>query len=194
MLDQMKPINEVDIALNGGLVGAQMERANLRGRNLSGANFDNANLRGADLTDANLRGCSFVRADLSRACLLRADCRDTDFSGADLTASYMKAANFTDAYMPCSILKRVCAKQVLFIRTNLSYADFLGGEFLGARFNDAILYHIRNKERAIFHWYMPVGGGKPKYQPTPGHYKLSQSWLGGLSFRENAGRHKWEDR
>src|SRR3989304_8778112 len=60
----------LDLALEAGLVGVQLERVDLRGRNLSGANLTNANLRMADLTDAHLRGITAVHTDFSGANIL----------------------------------------------------------------------------------------------------------------------------
>ena len=188
------PLAQADIALNGGLVGAQMERVDLRGKNISGANLDNANLRGADLTDANLRGCKLTRAALSRACLLRTALREIEAVGADFSMSYMKGTNFADANIRNAVFKRVCAKNAIFFRTDMRYVDMLCGEFLGARFNDAITYGVRNVDRAIFFWWMPRGGGAPSYEARPGLHRLTHSVLHNISFQENAGRQKDDKR
>src|SRR4030065_197107 len=87
----------LNLALESGLVGVQLERANLRGRNLSGANLTNANLRMADLTDADLRGITAVHTDFSGAKLLRADLEGANLVAADFTGAYLRAANFSHA-------------------------------------------------------------------------------------------------
>src|SRR3972149_4864857 len=51
------------------LVGATLERADLRGKNLDNVNLTGASLRGCDLSGSSLRGAILVGADLSRACL-----------------------------------------------------------------------------------------------------------------------------
>src|SRR3990167_870503 len=59
------------------LVGATLERADLRGKNLDNVNLTGASLRGCDLSGSSLRGAILVGADLSRACL-----HLCDFDGA----------------------------------------------------------------------------------------------------------------
>ena len=109
-----RPLHQIEVAINGGLVGAQVERLDMRGKDVSGANFDNANFRGADLTDANLEGCSLVKVDFSRACLLRANLKGTTCVGADFTQAYLRATNFTGANLRNSLLKRVGAKGAIY--------------------------------------------------------------------------------
>ena len=105
----------------------------------------------------------------------------------------MKAAKFANAKMVCAVLKRVSAKNAIFVGTDLSYADLFCGEFLGARFDGANTFQIRNLQHAFFWWYMPIGGGKPSYIPKPGHERLMTSYLGNLSLQENSARQPWEE-
>jgi hypothetical protein len=182
------PHTRPDVAVHGGLVGAQLERANLKGYYLRDVDFSNANLRGADLSGADLRGAKFIRADLSRACLHKANCEGADFTGADLTNAYCKAAKFINAKMVCTIMKGIIGKNALFIDADLQYADFARAELLGARFNGAQTFGIRNINWAIFWWYVPDGGGKPSYDPKPGYIRITESLIGDISIQENSAR------
>src|SRR3990167_4492186 len=160
---------------------------------LVGANLEKANLRGADLTDANLRGARFIRADLSRACLLRADCEGADFSAADMSMSYLRACNFSKARFWNTKLRRVTAKNAIFFDADLTRANVFQSDFLGCRWNGAILDGITNADWAVFFWYMPEGWkGMVRYRPGPGLNRLDDSYFGGYTLQENAARQKWE--
>lgn len=172
------------------MVGSNFDRADLRKKNLAGLNFTDATFRGADLSHADLRGAKLIQADLSRACLHMADLTGADLSGADLTGAYLKAANFTDATIWFASLRRVTAKNCLFIGTDLTGADFFQAELMGARFNGADMTMVRNFTKANFAWYMSPKGGPPSYDPLPGWYKMDASALGDISLRENAHRRK----
>ena len=182
----------LDLALESGLVGVQLERADLRGRNLSGANLTNANLRMADLTDADLRGITAVHTDFSGAKLLRADLEGANLVAADFTGAYLRAANFSYAKMWTTMLRRVSAKNAIFFQADMTYVDFNGGEFLGSRFNGAILDGARNVDRAIFYWWLPSDKGKPVYEARPGYVRRERSAMGGISLPENAGRKTYD--
>lgn len=174
------------------LVGANLERADLRGRDLRGINFTNANLRGADLSNADLRGTIFVKADLSRTCLYNINAEGADFSGADMSMSYGRAANFSYARMWFCALRRVTYKNSFFLGTDMRGTDFVDAFLLGARFGppNANLEYVKNIEHARFVWYINPQGGAPRYTPTPGYLEVNQSLIGGLSLQENiGGRH-----
>jgi uncharacterized protein YjbI with pentapeptide repeats len=180
----------LDIMAHCFLVGGNFDRANLRKKNFAGVNLTDATFRGADLSYANLRGAKLIQADLSRACLHMADLTGADLSSADLTGAYLKAANFTDARIWFASLRRVTAKNCLFINTDLTGSDFFQAELLGARFNGAILTMVRNMTKANFYWYMSPRGGPPSYDPIPGWWKMDSSILGDITLRENAHRKK----
>jgi uncharacterized protein YjbI with pentapeptide repeats len=108
----------LDIMAHCFLVGGNFDRANLRKKNFAGVNLTDATFRGADLSYADLRGAKLIQADLSRACLHMADLTGADLSSADLTGAYLKAANFTDARIWFASLRRVTAKNCLFINTD----------------------------------------------------------------------------
>lgn len=171
------------------LVGANLERADLRGKNLRGVNFTNANLRGADLSDADLRETTFVRADLSRACLHGADCEGADFTGSDMSMCYLKAVNFSKARLWNVTMRRCFVKNSIFFESDLRGANVAFSDFLGSRFNGAILDEVRNADTATWYWYIPEGWKGPiEYKPREGLVRVEQSVLGGFSFRENAAR------
>jgi len=158
-------------------------------------NFTNATLRGADLSGADLRGAIFTRADLSRACLYQANCEGANFSGADMTMSYGKGTVFSKANMTACQMRRVTYKNCFFIDTDLSYADFAQGFFIGSAFNGAKTDHIRNADPkeaggAVFVWYLNPDGGPPRYSPAEGYKAVQTSLTGSISYQENAARNR----
>ena len=184
-----------DTIKRAGLIGAQLEDANLSGYNLNNTNFTNANLRGADLSYANLRGAKFCAADLSRANLYMADCTGADFSAADMTMSYGKGTLFVDCAMLRTLLRRVTYKNCFFVNADLEASDMAGGFFVGSCFNDANTKNIQNltgPHAAIFKWYLRIGGGPPRYEPADGYFEMTTSATGTLSFQENAARRRFK--
>jgi len=170
------------------MVGADLEQANLSGRDLHGVNFSDANLRAADLSRCNLRGAKFLKADLSRASLYQADCAGADFSGADMSMSYYKAAWFKDAKMCFTSFRCSMGKNAMFINTDLTGSDFLNAFLIGARFNGANILGIFNWDRAIKELWMNPEGGKPSYDPQEGWIHIMESLMGDFSLRENSAR------
>lgn len=178
-----------------GLIGAQLENANLSGYKLDGTNFTNANLRGADLSYASLRGAKFCAADLSRTNLYMADCTGADFSAADMTMSYGKGTLFVDCTMLRTLLRRVTYKNCFFVNADLEAADMAGGFFVGTCFNESNTKDIQNltgPHAAIFKWYLRVGGGPPRYEAADGYIEMTTSATGTLSFQENAARRSFK--
>jgi uncharacterized protein YjbI with pentapeptide repeats len=173
-----------------GVVGAQLERADLRGRSLRGVNFTNANLRGADLSESDLSGANFTRADLSRANLHMANCRKTSFAGADLTMSYARGTLFFECNMSYSMLRRVTWKNCFVLNCNLEGADVAQAFLVGTRFNGSITTDMKNVDRAVFVWYLRVGGGPPKYEPDFQYRPYTTSVTGSLTFQENSARRR----
>ena len=187
------PLTDVELAVHCALVGSNLERADLRGKNLRGVNFSNANLRGADLSRADLREACFVRADLSRACLYGADCRGADFSGAEMSLIHGRAADFSRARFWSTSLRRAIIKNALFFEADLRTCNVAFTDFLGCRFNGALLDGVRNADKATFFWYYPEGWrGHIRYDPAPGYVKIDTSVLGGLSLQENTHRKELE--
>lgn len=171
-----------------GLVGAYLDRADLRGKDLSHVNMTGASLRGADLSDANLAGSILISADLSRACLYRANLEGAVCDSADLSMSYAKSTSFKDARMRFCSFRGGCYKNSFFWGTNLWGSDFRGFFGLGTVFDGANLTNVKNLHHALFFWYRhPVFGGGPIYEPREGFVKLHRSVIPGYSFQENAG-------
>lgn len=182
-----------DIVKKCGLVGAQLENADMSGYKLDGVNFTNANLRGVDFSYANLRGSLFCAADLSRANLYMADLTGADLSAADMTMSYGRGTLFTECTMLRTLLRRVTYKNCFFIETDLEGADMAGGFFVGTCFNGANTKDIQNltgPHKAIFKWYLRIGGGPPRYESADGYIEMTTSATGTLSFQENAARRR----
>ena len=178
---------------NATLVGANLERADLRGVDLRGANLTNANLRGADLSRADLRGAILIKADLSRSCLHLTDFEGADLTQADLTMSYGRRVNFSYARMWLVYLRHASMKNALFIEAELQGADFVGTLFLGAKFDGANIDRIKNADLAFYSWwYNPLGAQKMSYKPIPGWFRLDESVMGGTSVQENASREQVE--
>jgi len=172
------------------LVGANLERQDLRGLNLRGTNFSDASLRGADLSYANLQGCNFTKADLSQAVMHLADCTSAIFQGADLSMACGRGILFNDADMSFAHLRQVFMKHCFFVRTNLQYADFAHGYFLGSCFNDANLSNVRNIETATFIIWRSKHGAPLSLVPKPDYVPTNWSDTGTLSFQENAGHRR----
>ncbi len=190
-----KLVSGLDVAYHAVYVGQNFNRGDFRGKDFRGMNFTNSSFRGADFSYADLRGCKFVKADLSRSNLHMANCAGADFSSADMTMMYAKATIFNYARMWGAALKRGTYKNTFFLGTDMSYSDWVGSEFLGARFGvegkpeyDAIVTGVRNWDRAVFFWWLSPFGGKPSYDPKPGWTKLDRSILGGVTIQENIGR------
>jgi len=181
-------VNSIEVIKHCCLVGANLERADLRRKDLRGVNLTNSNLRGADLSHADCRGALFIKADLSRACLYNTNCEGADFSHSDMSMSYLRATNFNNARMWWTSLRRVVAKQSFFLGADMTGVDFAFGFFLGARFGppDAIVDGARNFDLAKFHWYFNPKGGAPSYTPKDGYVELWDSATGGVSLQENA--------
>jgi hypothetical protein len=174
------------VAYRCSLVGANLERADLRGKKLRGANFTAANLRGADLSFADLRDTTFVSADLSRACLYQTNFAGADLSGADLTMSYGKGTNFHNATANSCLFRNITYKNALFINTDLRKSDFFHAELLGSRFNGALTHRVRNMDTASFEWWISPWGGPHSYSPRQGWLKIDSSMLGNISLPENS--------
>jgi len=175
------------VAYKCSLVGANLERADLRGKKLGGVNMSAANLRGADLSFCDLSNATIIGADFSRACLYHTNFTDADVSGSDFSMSYMKSTKFLRATAWSCLFKNIIAKNALFIDTDLRKSDFFHAELLGARFNGAKLQRVRNLHTAQFEWWMNPWGGPQSYEPRPGWMKLSESMMGGISLQENSG-------
>ena len=104
-------------------VGANLEKADLRGANLSGsmlanANFREANLSGADLGEATLDGADFTGANLINASLWNAEMVGVNLTRANLNGAYLDKANlrsaiFSETVMPNGRMKnrRIKTKQ-----------------------------------------------------------------------------------
>ena len=194
-LTQMWTPERRELIYSSALVGANLERFDMRGMDLRGLNFTNANLRNADLARADLRHAIFIKADLSGCNLHLADLSHANLTDADLTMTYLRAAKFYKARMWATKLRRVTAKNTLFCYADLTGADFVGAELLGSKFDHAILDGVKNADRAIYTWYVsPYGLGPSKiiYDPMPGYVKMEESATKGQTFQENAAREKVE--
>jgi len=176
------------ILRSAGLVGAYLDRADLRGKNLSYANLTGASLRGADLTEACLKGAILIKADLSRACLLRADLEDAICDAADFSMAYAKSTSFKNARMRYCSFRQAQFKDSFFWGTDLWGADFRNFFGLGTLFDGANLESVRNLRHALFFWYRRIDEDVgPVYEPREGFVKFGRSTIPGYSFQENAG-------
>lgn len=175
------------VAYKCSLVGANLERADLRGKKFRGINLSAANLRGADLSFCDLSKATIIGADLSRTCLYHTNFTDADVSASDFSMAYMKATKFYRTIAWSCLFKNIIAKNALFIDSDLRKSDFFHADLLGARFNGALLDRVRNMHTAQFEWWMSPWGGPQSYEPRPGWLKIGQSLMGNISLQENAG-------
>ena len=184
----------LELAYNSSLVGANLERADLRGLDLRGVNLTNANLRGADLSRANLSNAKLIKTDLSRANLHRTNFTEADMTGCDLTGAYGRGAIFYKTRMCLAYLRYAQFKNAFFIECDMMGADLLNSLFLGARFDGSNTDGVKNADRAIYLWYWsPLKTGKISYDPTPGWMQLDESVTGVETVRENSARERVED-
>ena len=182
------------IVYDSSLVGANLERADLRSADLRGINLTNANLRGADLSYADLSGGTLIKADLSRANLTQAKFHDCNMTNADLTMSYGRGTQFIRTKMWIAYIRRMTHKNCYYIDCDLRGADLLGSEFLGTKFDGSRTEGIKNADLAHYvWWYYPMGGQKVSHRPIPGWVLLDESVTGGISVQENAAREQVEE-
>jgi hypothetical protein len=184
----------IEVGYHCSLVGANLERANLRYHDLRGVNLTNANCRNADFTGANLEGSICIKTDFSSSVIQLANFSHADLSGSDFTQTYGRRTNFSYAKMWNCYLHYCIHKGALYIGTDLDGADLGFSCFLGAKFDGANLRGVKNAQYSNFVWWRsPFGLGKISYEPLPGWILMEESQTGGVSVRENAAREPLED-
>lgn len=189
-LQKFQPGKKNEIARHALLVGARLDRADLRGLNLDGMNLTNASFRGADLTQASMRGTTLVKADFSRACLHQADLTGSDLSGGDLSMSYCKGALFQGARVWRVWFRHAVCDSAIFFDADLSYSNFMYASFWGARFDNAKLEHVKHAHTANFVRYLEPDSGKQNWgmEPVEGWRECWINPMGSTTFQVNAGR------
>jgi hypothetical protein len=163
---------------------------------LRGVNLTNTNLRHADLTGADLRYARLIKADLSGATVSRVKFHYADLTDCDLTHAYGRATVFYHTRLWVAKFRRGTWKNTIFAYCDLTGADFVGSEFLGARWWECKLDGVKNANMATYiWWYSPLGFGPAKmvYKPVPGYIMMDESVTGPFSFRENSARERMED-
>jgi len=175
-------------AAHAALVGADFQRADLRGMNLDGVNLTNACFRGADLAKTSMRGAILVKADFSRASLYMADCTGADFSGADMSMSYQKGAVFTDTKMTRAHLRGAFCQEAFYVRTDMRYANVAGADFWGSAFDGANLEDVKNLRQALFYRWFDPETKDWAYEPREGWKRVDRNFTGRMTYRGNAGR------
>jgi uncharacterized protein YjbI with pentapeptide repeats len=140
------------------LVGANLQRADLKRANLQRCDFREADLRGADLESADLRGAVFRKAklrgvrlnwsklseadlrgvkfkeaklkqaDLQQAKLAQADLQRINLRGAKLQGATLQSANLRDANFGGAILRRAELKGAKLHKVNFQNADLRGAK------------------------------------------------------------------
>jgi uncharacterized protein YjbI with pentapeptide repeats len=172
------------------LVGANLDRMDLRNMIFDGINFTDTSLRGADMRGSSFRNCTFVKADLSQAAMSLADFTGSSFLSADISMACGRGIVFDGCNMAFAHLRHVIMKHCFFIDANLEYVDMAHGNFIGSGFNGAKLDHIRNADLATFQWFRPKGWGPLSYHEEPGYVAVNWSDTGTLSLQENAGHRR----
>ena len=189
-LQEFQPGKKNEIARHCLLVGARLDRADLRGLNLDGMNLTNASFRGADLTQASMRGTKLVKVDMSRACLHRADLEGADLSGSDLSMAYCKGTNFKDARVWRTHLRHGIFDSAIFFGADLRMSNVMYASFWGARFDGAKLSGIENVDTANFSRWLEPDSNKQNWsmEPVEG---WKECWINPMhtsTFQVNAGR------
>jgi len=176
------------VAAHALLVGADMHRVDLRGKDMHGLNLTNANFRGADLERANLRGATLIKCDFSRSNLRYATFDEADLSGSDMSMAYMKAASFVGAKMWRVWLRHVMAESAQFFNADMRYCDLRYSDFWGARFDGANTEDIANADKASFARWLNVEGNDWSLDEKPGYVKVVRNFTGSMSYQGNSAR------
>lgn len=109
---------------------ADLQYADLSGRELSNCNLDGINLANADLSRANLSYSSLQNADLHGAFLRYTNFEQANLRRADLSASILDGAN----------LRQASARYASFMGADLSRADLSDGNFQETNFRNSNMY------------------------------------------------------
>ncbi|WP_172838947.1 pentapeptide repeat-containing protein [Legionella micdadei] len=142
LLNNKAIINSQNTFSNPGyLVGVNLQKANLEGRDLRNINFSGADLRGANLVNANLENADFSKANLADVNLNSANLQFVKFKEANLVSAQLSSANLsfaqfdktnlTKANFTGAILKNSWFNQAIFQQTNFSNADLSNAYGLG---------------------------------------------------------------
>lgn len=153
----------------GGLVCANLQKANLSGLSLiqldlTGANLRQANLSHSDLgqatmvdaklqkanlvfadliqatmSGANLTGADLHGAKLGQATMNKAILKGADLTSADLTQATLSNASFASANLSRATLEAATADGANFGHANLTDANFIAATLTGAKFTGAHL-------------------------------------------------------
>jgi len=176
------------VAAHALLVGADMHRADLRGKDMHGLNLTNANFRGADLERADLRGATLIKCDFSRSNLRYATLDEADLSGSDMSMAYMKAASFVGAKMWRVWLRHVMAESAQFFNADMRYCDLRYSDFWGARFDGANTEDVANADKASFARWLNVEDNDWSLDEKPGYVKVARNFTGSMSYQGNSAR------
>lgn len=127
------------------LSGVELTPLKYNGINLSFINLQGAILAGSDLTDLELNKADFSKSYLNGTNLFKAKLRCSNFRSANLYDVKMECADFRSANFECSTLKNIqCNNETkfmgaIFIKADLTAADFAEVKFYGANFSKAKL-------------------------------------------------------
>jgi uncharacterized protein YjbI with pentapeptide repeats len=142
---------ELQLALQGRLIGIPLERKKLEGVYLYEKDLTNANLRHSDLTGAVLSRSNLTRAKLQDAILVGADLNGTTLVEARLHRANLENAILSDAPMKGAKLPHARLRNAVLSgadlrwadltdarlqRASLSEADLRGADLSGAEFDD----------------------------------------------------------
>jgi uncharacterized protein YjbI with pentapeptide repeats len=116
------------------LFEAQLPAAKANDLDLRGIQFGTADLTGADISGSNCGGCGLLGARLNAAIM-----RGSNLSSAYLAEATINEADLSFARLNQAILRRVHAKGVVFLQTDLSNADFANSRLDGSTFSQANL-------------------------------------------------------
>jgi uncharacterized protein YjbI with pentapeptide repeats len=137
---------------NTYLVGANLEKAALKGADLVNANLEEANLERADLAGANLQEANLKRTNLEGANLGYANLLSAKMEGADLRNANLWGAklggyvNFRGANLENANLGYAHLVGVYFGNANLKNVSLWGANLSGAFLGDAKLANAQLKD------------------------------------------------
>lgn len=133
------PPENMEIDLDGDLVGAYLANTNLAGVDLSGRDLTGADLSGADLSECRMIGTCLRDAMLVEATLENAQILGADLAGADLTNAQAFSVMLGQSDLTDAVLFNATLNDATFAHANLTGADVRTANLEGARLREANL-------------------------------------------------------
>ena len=135
---------------NADLRGKDLEAANLQEANLSGAYLDDTQLQGANLRNAKLDGAVIINTDLRGADLRGIDFRHTEYIYADLRGANLQGSNLHGKNLEHDSLRFANLMGAILRETDLTDVDLQYALLQGADLADATLSEATLPDGTIY--------------------------------------------